>query len=279
MKEASKISIVTPSFNQANFIEEAIFSVLDQGYLNFEHIIIDGGSTDGTLEILKKYSHLKWISEKDDGQSDALNKGFRLATGDIIGWLNSDDRYLPDAFFRIEDYFASNPNIDIVYGDYRWIDKEGNVFQLRREIGFDPFILKYLHTLYIPTTSTFFRKHIFSGKNFLDTKYDYSMDYEFFLRLYKRGYKFGHVRAFIADFRWHSTSKSQSCAIKQRDDFERILIYYSKPMQRIKYQIPRRLLRWILMILARAKRTCAKALIGGYSRQFIKKQSDTCWRR
>jgi len=93
-----KITIVTPSFNQGNFIDENIQSVLTQNYPNFEHIIIDGGSIDGTVDILKKYSHLKWVSEPDRGQASALNKGFRMATGDVIGWLNSDDSYLPGTF-------------------------------------------------------------------------------------------------------------------------------------------------------------------------------------
>ena len=93
-----KITIVTPSFNQGKFIDENIQSVLTQNYPNFEHIIIDGGSIDGTVDILKKYSHLKWVSEPDRGQASALNKGFRMATGDVIGWLNSDDSYLPGTF-------------------------------------------------------------------------------------------------------------------------------------------------------------------------------------
>ena len=105
-----KISIVSPSFNQGQYIEEAIQSVLNQGYENFEHIIIDACSTDNTLEILKKYSHLKWISEPDEGQSDALNKGFKLATGDIIGWLNVDDIYLSNTFKDVgHGYFLSMP--------------------------------------------------------------------------------------------------------------------------------------------------------------------------
>ena len=96
--ELPKISIVTPSYNSAKFIEDCIQSVLKQNYPNFEHIVIDGGSTDGTVEILKQYPHLKWISEPDEGQSDALNKGFKMAEGDILGWLNADDVYLKNVF-------------------------------------------------------------------------------------------------------------------------------------------------------------------------------------
>ena len=118
-----RISIVTVSLNQGNYIEDAIQSVLKQNYKNFEHIIIDGISTDNTIEILKKYKHLKWISEKDEGQSDALNKGFKRCTGDIIGWLNSDDYYLEDTFNVVKNKLL-NPSMDAVYGNCIFVNKE-----------------------------------------------------------------------------------------------------------------------------------------------------------
>ena len=107
----SRISVITPSFNQAGYIEQNIRSVLDQQYPDFEHIVIDGGSTDGTVEVLKRFPHLKWISEKDNGQSDALNKGFAMASGDIICWLNSDDWLAPEAFHRVAHELASGRKI------------------------------------------------------------------------------------------------------------------------------------------------------------------------
>src|ERR1700755_1492305 len=97
-RQRMKISIITPSYNQGRFIEDAILSVLSQGYPDFEHIVIDNCSTDNTLDVLKKYPHVKWVSEPDRGQSNALNKGFGLSTGDVLGWLNCDDFYLPGAF-------------------------------------------------------------------------------------------------------------------------------------------------------------------------------------
>lgn len=111
-----KFSILTPSFNQGSFIEKTILSVLNQNYENFEHIIIDGGSTDNTIEVLKKYPHIKWVSEKDDGQADALNKGLKLATGNIIGWINSDDFYEDDIFISVARIFNST-NIHWVIGN------------------------------------------------------------------------------------------------------------------------------------------------------------------
>jgi len=162
MMETLKISIVTPSFDQAQFIEECLESVQSQGYARVEHIVTDGVSTDGTVELLKRYSreasheHIRWASEPDQGQSDALNKGFRMATGDVVGWLNTDDRYRPGCFRAVVDAFEKNPDVDVLYGDYTWIDESGRVLKIRREIEFSQFVLSYHRVLYIPSTATFF---------------------------------------------------------------------------------------------------------------------------
>jgi glycosyltransferase involved in cell wall biosynthesis len=118
-----KISIVTPSFNQGDFIEETILSVLNQNYPNLEYIIIDGGSTDQTVEIIKKYESklTYWVSEPDNGQGNAINKGFRKATGDLFGWINSDDYYTPNSFLKLAEAF--NPNYEFYYGDYLEINQ------------------------------------------------------------------------------------------------------------------------------------------------------------
>ena len=113
MKHAlPKISIITPSFNQGVFIEDSIRSVQEQNYPNFEHIILDGCSTDGTIEILKKYDHLIWSSEPDEGQSDAMNKGFNMASGDLIGWLNTDELYMPGAFNHLVSFVSANDDYE-----------------------------------------------------------------------------------------------------------------------------------------------------------------------
>src|SRR6185295_16519519 len=115
----AKLSIITPSFNQAQFIEETILSVLDQNYENLEYIVIDGGSTDNSVDIIKKYESriAYWISEKDQGQAHALNKGLARATGDIVAYLNSDDLYLPEAFARVIEYFNQHPQCQWLCGD------------------------------------------------------------------------------------------------------------------------------------------------------------------
>jgi len=132
-----KISIVTPSYNQAEFLERTILSVLNQNYPNLEYIIIDGGSTDGSVEIIKKYEKYLsyWVSEKDRGQAHALNKGFEKATGDLVGWQNSDDIYLPGAFRKVAEVYRNNPNYDVYFGNIYFIDEEDNII---RDLKFSP---------------------------------------------------------------------------------------------------------------------------------------------
>jgi len=233
------VSIVTPSYNQGEFIEQCLLSVKRQTHPAVEHLVIDGGSTDETLEILKRYSsqpgweHLKWISEPDRGQSDALNKGFRAANSDIVGWLNSDDRYRPGCFEYTAEAFRANPQADIIYGDYTWIDQDGRLLQVRREIEFSRFILFYHRVLYIHTTSTFFRRRIFAEGNFIAPEFHYAMDYEFFLRLANKKYNFLHIPELLADFRWHEASKSASSPGKELEERDRIIGAYAPGLQRL----------------------------------------------
>jgi glycosyltransferase involved in cell wall biosynthesis len=135
------ISIVTPSFNQDQFLEQTISSVLGQGYTNLEYIIIDGGSTDNSVDIIRKYSNSLtfWKSERDQGQSDAINQGFQRATGDIVAWINSDDYYLPGILLKIIEYFERHPQVDIVYGDLQVIDPSGNFLGVKKVVAYDYF--------------------------------------------------------------------------------------------------------------------------------------------
>lgn len=228
-----KFSIVTPSFNQRAYIEDALLSVENQAYLKVEHIVIDGGSTDGTVEVLRDYGsrpgweHLQWISEPDGGQSDALNKGFKMASGEIIGWLNSDDCYRSECFRAVADAFENNPAADIIYGDYTWIDQYGTLLKVRREIEFSPFVLLYHRVSPLPTPSSFFRRRIFDEGNFIDVKYHFSMDHEFFLRLVQKGFRFQHLPEVLADFRWQPDSKSSKAPEKQGEERDFIVLQYS----------------------------------------------------
>jgi len=223
-----KISIVTPSFNQGKFIEDAIKSVLAQDYPNFEHIIVDNCSTDETIGILKKYPHLKWISEPDMGQSDALNKGFKMVTGEIVGWLNGDDFYLPEAFHVAIQSFG-DLSIDIIYGDYRVVDYNKRIQRFSRQIKFNKKILIY--RCYIPSTTSFFRQRIIEKGLQIDKKLNYVMDKDFFLRLANNGYRFKHIPSVFAAFRWQGQNKTMpSNNQKFSEESMSIIRRYRKPL-------------------------------------------------
>ncbi|MDP3790409.1 MAG: glycosyltransferase family 2 protein, partial [Candidatus Omnitrophota bacterium] len=229
---------------------------------SFEHIILDNCSVDNTSEILGRYPHLRTIREPDKGQSDAMNKGFKIAMGDIIGWLNADDKYLPGCFEAVSEFFNANPGCDVLYGDYRCVNKYGRVIKNRREIDLDLFILKYLHILYIPTTSSFFRRRVFEDGNWLDPNYDYSMDYDFFLRLALKDYRFFHLNKFFADFRRHSGNKSLDVRKALEEQMASLLTH--DVLLRSVPTAFQHSLRWLLCVLACFKRYWKKNIKGSY---------------
>jgi len=201
------VSIVTPSLNQAEFIERTIASVASQDYPNIEHIVIDGGSTDGTIAILERYPHLRWISEPDDGQASAINEGFRMATGEIVAWLNSDDVYLPATVGEAVAVFEGTPDVGLVYGDYRHIDAEGKVMRtvLARDFDLD-FELNVENV--IPQPSTFFRRSVLDRVGYLSERYHYAFDVEFWIRIAEAGIEIAHERSTWSGFRFHASSKT-----------------------------------------------------------------------
>jgi glycosyltransferase involved in cell wall biosynthesis len=224
------ISIVTPSLNQADFIVEALESVRSQTAANYEHLVIDAMSTDGTVDLLREHAanrehkNMFWISERDTGQSEALNKGFQRAKGEIIGWLNSDDRYRSDCFEHVVRAFEENPDVDVFYGDYLMVDAVGKVLKIRREIEFSAFVLLYHRVLFIPTTATFFRRRVFEEGNWLDETLQYAMDLEFFIRLSERGYRFKHIPQLLADFRMQPNSKTCSYPDRQQIEHRNVVL-------------------------------------------------------
>lgn len=212
MISCPKISIITPSFNQGQFLEETIHSILDQEYSNLEYIIIDGGSTDNSIKVIKKYENILtyWVSEKDNGQTHAVNKGLDKATGDIIGWINSDDIYLGQCFFEVVEYFEANPSVDIVFSDYIFIDGKGHVIKTRKEIPFNYNVYLWTRDCYHANCAGFFRRRVFEKAGKLDESLKYGMDYEFYLRCALSGLNFGHFRGYWGAYRLHGTSKSIS---------------------------------------------------------------------
>ncbi len=177
-----KLSIVMPCFNQVEFIERSILSVLNQNYPNIELVIIDGGSEDGTIEIIRKYQKYitYWISENDRGQSDALNKGFKHCTGEIFGWLNSDDIYLPNAFKHAIKALDKNLDKKIVFGDFLSIDKEDNIIDYNHAFDFSLNQFKY-EGFHLNAQSMFWRNSVHRAFSGFDTNLINTMDYQMIL--------------------------------------------------------------------------------------------------
>lgn len=205
------VSIVTPSFNQARYIEATIRSVLDQDYPAIEYIIVDGGSSDGAADIIRSHTDKLawWVSERDKGQTDAINKGFARANGQILAWLNSDDTYEPGAVAAAVAYLASHPDIGVVYADTNFIDEKGRV------IGRFPAALTdyprlqhgYVH---VPQQATFFRADLWRQVGPLDPDFFFAMDYDLWVRL-SRLTKFAYLPGQTwANFRLHNDAKTIS---------------------------------------------------------------------
>jgi glycosyltransferase involved in cell wall biosynthesis len=199
------VSIVTPSLNQGAYIEEAIASVADQDYPNVEHVVVDACSTDDTREILERHPELRWISEPDDGQADAVNKGFRMARGEIFGWLNADDLYLPGAISTAVAVLQET-GCGLVHGGWRQIDEHGQTIRDVAPVPFD-----YSRQLEIENRvaqpGAFFTREAFESVGGLDPSYRYAMDYELWLKLGKR-FEVRHVDAVLGAYRYHPTSKT-----------------------------------------------------------------------
>ena len=202
-----RITIVTPSYNQADFIEETIRSVLLQGYPNLEYFVMDGGSSDGTVEILRHYQdHLHWVSEKDRGQSDAINKGLRQATGDIIAYINSDDFYEPGAFETVARIYQALPTVGLIYGDTVTIWADGREKGVIQAPPLDVKAMIHKAT-FLPQQSTFWTRHAQEVVGLMDQSEHWGMDMDFFIRLAQQ-FEGVRVPKKLARFRFHDSSKS-----------------------------------------------------------------------
>ena len=211
-----QFSIITASFNQGRFIRECIESVLSQG-VEFEHIIVDACSTDETLDVLRQFPHLQWTSEPDTGQTDAINKGFRRARGELIMWLNADDYLMPGALAVVAAHMAANSEADIVYGDCDYVNTNGEFIRRKSEFPFS-FWMLLLYGCYIPSTSTFFRRRIISAGHLPDPSYKVVMDYEYYLRLSDKGFRFSYLPKSLASFRWHESNVSMTHLLRRNEE-------------------------------------------------------------
>jgi glycosyltransferase involved in cell wall biosynthesis len=210
-----RISIVTPSYNQGQFIEETIRSVLLQGYPNLEYIIIDGGSDDGSVEIIRRYEPwlTYWVSEPDGGQTEALAKGFSQATGEVVAWLNSDDFYEPNALAEAIRYFVQSPEMGLVYGDCTAVSVEGEILRQFKP-GYLSLTDLVLHNGFIPQQSAFFKRESLEQVGGLDASLHYVMDYHLWVRLVNN-VSTRYVHSIWANYRMHIDSKS----VAQRSGF------------------------------------------------------------
>lgn len=202
-----KFSIVTASYNQGRFVRDCVESVRSQTGVEWEHIIQDAGSTDETLAVLREYPHLKVTCEKDKGMSDGINRGFLKATGDWVMWLNTDDYLLPGALARVVEFTKKNPTADCIYGDVHFVDANKNLLRVKREHRFDFNVLLY-YGCYIQSTATFLRRKIIQAGHLLDVDYRVVMDFEYYVRLARLGYRIQYAPGALAAFRWHETNTS-----------------------------------------------------------------------
>ncbi|MFU8894417.1 MAG: glycosyltransferase family 2 protein [Luteolibacter sp.] len=236
-----RFSIITPSFNQGHFLPDCIESVLAQvpeskerrsmsaganesptpgaeappisdlqTPISFaiEHIVTDAGSTDETLDVLKRYPHLKWASEPDDGMSDGINKGFRQATGDWVMWLNCDDYLLPGALEKIAAHAAMYPEADVIHGDCVFVTAEKEIIRRKYDTPVDEWDFLFVGCC-IPSTATFYSRRIIESGHLLDASYRNCMDWEYYLRLSREEFRFHYLPEALAGFRWHEESTTQ----------------------------------------------------------------------
>jgi glycosyltransferase involved in cell wall biosynthesis len=209
MPEA-KLSIIMPSLNQGAYIARAIGSVLSQSYRSIELIVMDGGSTDQTQDVLRHFARkdarLRWTSEPDKGQADAVNKGWNQATGEVVGWLNSDDIYYPHAFRAVMKCFAADHDIDVVYGEGDHVDRDDHFLSRHPTEPWNTDRLR--ESVILAQPSVFFRRSILQHCGLLDPSLHYCMDYEYWLRLSQAGLAFKYIPWVLSGTRFHEDAKT-----------------------------------------------------------------------
>lgn len=249
-----RITVVTPSFNQAAFLERTLRSVLDQGYPDLEYIVIDGGSSDGSSVILDRYaSRLSYLqSQPDGGQTDALIQGFDRATGDVLAWLNSDDVYEPGALAEAAAHFEQHTDDRFIFGDATWIDTEGAILRRKREMPFNRFIWLRTHN-YIPQPSAFWRRSLYEEVGGLDRTFDLAMDSDLWIRFAERT-RPRHVRRLWSQMRYYPEQKNiRLRSISDLED-ERI---------RRRYHVPEGVRGKLERSIARVARIAYRSMSGG----------------
>ncbi|GAB4293386.1 MAG: hypothetical protein Kow0098_14210 [Ignavibacteriaceae bacterium] len=239
------VSVIVPSFNSVSFIHDTLSSLIKQTYQNIEIIVIDGGSTDGTIDIIKQFNDniAYWISEKDSGQSNAINKGFKICKGEIAGWLCSDDILYPDSIEKVVNAFNKNEEIGIVYGDVDKIDEKGEIF---RRIKFSELTTDYLLNIRqaVPQQGSFYRTNLLQKVGYLDESLHQVMDFDLFIKLLNCS-KGVYLNEPLGQFRMHKTNKStvQGDIRSALEGYKVRKKYGGKFFSRVTRKIIRRILR------------------------------------
>ena len=227
-----RVSIITPSFNQAEFLEQAIQSVLSQSYRAIEYILIDGGSTDGSIEIIQKYQNrfLYWHSRKDRGHWDAVHQGFQRATGDILYFLNSDDLLLDQTVERVVDVFQKHPEVGLIYGKAKLIDSAGYFIQDYPSSEFD---LQHIFQTWenpVPQPSAFLRKEVFQEFGSPDEAWPFTADFEYWIRISSK-IKFLYLPEYFSSMRLHSETKTSRIGDVHAKELIQLCRHYTKTNQ------------------------------------------------
>ena len=258
MSEPVKISIVTPSFNSIHTIRATLDSVATQSYPHVEHIVVDGGSTDGTLDVLKDYPRLIWVSEKDEGHYHAMDKGTRMASGHVVAILNADDCYRPGVLAQVAAAFEKRPDWDALFGDIVYVDGEGREIFRRQEAMFDRQIIRYGHNV-VNHQTLFLKKSIYlrlGGYRYKEFKN--CCDYEYVMRLIKANCRVGHIPVLIVNYRYHDHGQSADLRVRANMTKESAAI-------RKEYGVPGGLAGRVLLQYARLKRQVEKLFLRGQS--------------
>lgn len=243
-----RISIVTPSYNQAQFLEKTILSVLNQNYPNLEYIIIDGGSTDGSIDIIRKYDKYLayWVSEKDRGQTHALNKGYRNATGQIRGWLNADEEYLPGTLHKVAEAIRQDSGLDYIYGQRIDADEKGNVIGQTVYPNLHPFSFMFYGMRVLPTDASFWSARVHYAAGELDEFFQhFSMDYDWLLRVAAHTKRWQCRADFFSVFKHHLNRKTLGSNPELPDLLANLQHVRKKTIQQLKVNKLRLFLGWL----------------------------------
>lgn len=250
------ISIITPSFNGVRTIRATLESVASQNYANVEHIVMDGGSTDGTLEIIKEYPRIIFVSEKDEGHYHAMDKGTRMASGEVVAILNADDCYRPGVLAEVATAFAQHPDWDGLFGDIVYVDGDGAEIFRREEAKFDAQIIRYGHNI-VNHQTLFLKKEVYlrlGGYRYREFKN--CCDYEYVMRLISAGCHIGHIPVHIVNYRYHDHGQSADLRVRANMAKESAAI-------RKEYGVPGGWMGKVLTTYARIKRQLQKLFLRG----------------